>query len=100
MKELKVKTVTGYEMTFSYQADLIMLHSDFISAQWSPDCTGIEVANQGVNVKVAFHTISKITDVNFPPYQSWYFNVDEFEPLLAWFKSLGFPCPQYERVTS
>ncbi|PHS22023.1 MAG: hypothetical protein COA84_14165 [Robiginitomaculum sp.] len=95
---IHIKNKSGLEATFSLIGDLIMLHSHDVSAQWSPEFVGVEVCNNVNSVKVAFHNITKITDVSPQHHQSFYFKVDEYEKILAWFKSLGFPCPQYERI--
>ena len=87
MIELKVTTASGQEVIWSYQMDLIMLHGDFISAQWEPDCLGVEILKQEHNVKVGMHTIGGGNH-----YQSWYFEIKDYEALLGFFKKLRYPC--------
>ena len=91
-EKIDVKLInTSSLLTISYQSDLIMLHSDFISAQWHPDTVGIEIQSYNDTVELAFHPNSKTSPYN---YQSWYFDIEHKEAILKFFMLLGFPCPQ------
>ena len=85
-EEVMVYTTDEQEVYWSYQSNLIMLHADFISAQWEPNKVGIEVMKQPENMKVAIHHIG------VGHHQSFYFKQDNFEDLLCFFRLLGFPC--------
>lgn len=89
--ELKLKLKGGGELLLSYQLDLIMLHSDFISGQYAPDAVGIEITTHKTFVKVAFHPVKP---VHFQNYQGWFFEPEHKDELLSFFKKLGYPCPQ------
>ena len=88
MKETTIKTIDGQEATWSFQMKLIMLHTDFISAQWEPNSIGVEIMHHKNCIKVGMHPVGGNTN-----YQSFYFDVQFFEEILTFFKTLGFPCP-------
>ncbi len=88
MKQTVVKTMDGKEATWSYQMKLIMLHTDFISAQWEPDSIGVEVMHHKDCIKVGMHPVRGNSN-----YQSFYFDIRYFGEILTFFRSLGFPCP-------
>ncbi len=87
-KKCNIKTVNGDDATWSFQMDLIMLHTSCISAQWEPDTIGVEVMHHEDCIKVGMHPVGGNTN-----YQSFYFEPKYFGEILAFFKSLGFPCP-------
>ncbi len=87
MLEINVKTKSGSEAIWSFQYNLIMLHSDFISAQWEPDSIGVEVLHQGCSIKVGMHPTTGVSN-----YQSFCFSVDSYDEILLFFKFLRFPC--------
>lgn len=93
MNKLVLILPNGDEAVLSYQSDLIMLHSDCISAQWPPQNVGVEVCSFGRDktVKVGFHPTN---GMHFQNYQSFYFKKEHEQDLLVFFKKLGFPCPQ------
>lgn len=91
MTETKVKTADNQDAIWSFQQNLIMLHSGFISAQWDPDAIGVEILHQGESVKVGMHPVKNNTN-----YQSFYFLPNDFEEILQFFKILGFPCPNLD----
>ena len=94
LMEIELNLHGGGKATLSYTLDLIMMHSDFISAQWQPDSIGIEVMAYDDTVKVAFHPYSKDVKHFVNNYQSWYFDIAHKDELLDFFKKLGYPCTQ------
>jgi hypothetical protein len=91
--EIELEAASGNPVSLSYRMDLIMLHSDNMSAQWSPEHVGVEVCSFGREdvVKLAFHSTGGHSGQN---YQSFYFKKAHKEDLILFFKKLGFPCPQ------
>ena len=63
-----------------------MLHSDDISAQWSPNRVGVELMHHGDLVKLGFHNVGSA-----PNYQSFHFEPASFYKMYDFFKALGFP---------
>ncbi len=87
MKDINVTTTSGEEVTFSWLHNLIMLHGDSISAQWSPAFTGIELTTYEERVvKIGFHTIGSDSQT----YQSWLFGYEHLEELRLFFTFLGY----------
>ena len=91
-KNLSLMFKGGGKAFLSYQRALIMLHGDFISAQWQPDSIGIEIMVYDQTLKVGFHPNGNVQ--HFNNYQSFYFEREHYDEVLKFFKSLGFPCPQ------
>ncbi len=77
--------------TFSYQNESIMLQTDSTTAQWNPYSINIEILGQELCVLV---NMIPIDGTNYPNYQSWYFRKGQHLKLVAFFKSLGYPCHQ------
>lgn len=72
----------------SVMNNLIMLHSDHISAQWPLDHTGVELTHQGNGIiKLGFHHTGCATQT----YQSFYFDARYHEVIHLFFKTYGFP---------
>lgn len=95
MHKIDVTLAGGNPCTISFQSDLIMMHSTFLSAQWNPDQVGIEVSHCQNCVKVGISaTLPSVIPSEFFPnhHQSFYFSVDDYKPLLEFFKALRFPC--------
>lgn len=87
------------ENEISYQSGLIMIHNDFISAQWHPRCTLVRASRQFTNdnldsVHLTFQTHSgsetlTIGDLLSPNYQGFYFEGAKFDELKAFFIGIG-----------
>jgi len=90
---MKNLTLIGdQEAQLSYQSDLIMLHSDAISAQWSPNNTGLTVMKTSELVKLGFTTVSRTGDSSVSRnYQSFHFVPENYDEIKAFFSALGFP---------
>ena len=100
--ELDVKLMGGMVLKLSvFKKGLLFLHSDFISAQFQLDTTGINVQDNLNCAKIEFYVLNKVnrTDADFEDYvgdtyQSWYVEHGELETLRNYFRSLGFRCEQ------
>ena len=76
--------------TISIRKDLIMLHSDCISAQWPLNGTGVSLHHISKNfIKLGFHSV--LTPLS---YQSFFFDAKEFDDVDRFFKGFGFPMPK------
>lgn len=94
---IEVKLVSGETVTISYQMDLIMMHSQWLSAQWHPDQVGVQVSRQEKCVQLGISAIlpREVDIKHFPNHhQSFYFDKNEYDTILNFFKKLGFPCYQ------
>lgn len=81
------------EASFLIYANLIIMHSAGISAQWPLKGTGIQLTKQNKNImKIAFMGSDGIS------YQSFYLNVSAYDDIKRFFKQLGFPMPEVEQT--
>ena len=77
--------------TWSYQNEEILLQTETATAQWNPYSINIRVSDKENCVMVEMNPID---GTNYPNYQTWYFRKGEHTKLVAFFKSIGFPCHQ------
>ena len=87
--ELVLKTKTCGEVILSFKCELIMMHSQFISAQFEPDKIGVQVSGYSSNnlLTIAFTTLGD----GIGNYQKWAFKLDNnFPQAETFFRSIGF----------
>ena len=75
--------------TWSFEDNSIMLVTDSVSAQWNPYSINIDILDQVNRVIVV---MSPLDGTNYPNHQSWYFRKGQHSKLVAFFKSIGYPC--------
>ena len=81
----------------AYQKKLIMLHCDFISAQFDPDEIGLCVTTclKTNTLDIEFTTLGDA----IMNYQRWSFDLDDnFEMVRDFFRLIGFTRPQSYRA--
>jgi len=84
--------ICDLKMQFSvFEDKLLFLHSLFMSGQYLINPLAIDVIKHPHNTKVSFFMVD---DKHCKSYQAYYFKREEFEPLVSYFKSLGFPVPE------
>ncbi|WP_318493390.1 hypothetical protein [Photobacterium leiognathi] len=86
----KIKLINGQEIELTYCHNLIMIQSDFISAQWEPNATPISLEMYGNNhIKIGFYT------KELQNYQSWYVDTKEEKVINDFFTRLGYKPIEY-----
>lgn len=94
--KLDVRLVNGSTLKLSvFRGELLFMHSEFISAQFDLDMTGIGVHDQITSIKIEFHTLTP----NNNSYQGWFAEKDQLDELLEYFKMLGYKCDQYHKIS-
>lgn len=75
-------------ITFSvFDKKLLFLHSQFTSSQFVLDEFGVRVIKNRSSVKVEFMFTNSMQAIGL------YFDINEYDALVAYFKSLGYPVP-------
>ena len=93
VKQTIIKLADGGLATWTFQKNLIMLHTDSTTAQWSPESLSVEIVSQELNVKVGMHPSIGVN------HQNWYFEIKSHSKLLEFFNDLGFVCCQSTTFT-
>ena len=99
---VKVQSVNGETLEWSYQHGLIMLHGNFLSCQWHPDHIGVNLYQQmdgsiylGISAIIPRHlSLSYYTQA----HQTFILNRVCFEEIKVFFNSLGFPCHKAQAI--
>ena len=85
------KVEGGFNITFSYQMDLLMLHGAGLSAQWNPDSVAIQV-----NMEPDGMAHVRLWPQHNPVdgYLHFFFDSEYFDQAAAFFRKLGYPVAQ------
>jgi hypothetical protein len=94
-EEIEIELSTGARALLSYQNRLIMLHSDFISAQWEPDSVGINLERIDDRVDVCFWPSKSPNN-----YQRWSLAIKEYYKVRGFFVALGYPVVEQPHMMS
>lgn len=82
------KLIGDINLEFSvFEDKLLFIHSSFLSGQYALDLLSVQILLQPKNVKVMLFLKG---DLSVDGYLGFYFNLDQFVPLVDFFKSLGF----------
>lgn len=87
--KLNVEMIGGSQAQLSFQSGLIMLHTDYMNAQWHPDYVGVQVLLTMDYVQVGLSNTTGMAN----HHQTFMFESACYGRILTFFTDLRFPCP-------